>query len=102
MPTYVFKADGALDSSAARSNVPPNAAQAAQLPPDAQQIAKQKAAADREKVQTKLDVATGLSYLGQGSYDKAAQAFLKAGPIKHLDDWASKVRIVHTVQETVC
>ncbi|KAK7683842.1 hypothetical protein QCA50_013218 [Cerrena zonata] len=91
VPTYVFKADGALDSSAARSNVPPNAAQAAQLPPDAQLVAKQKAAAEREKVQTKLDVATGLSYLGQGTYDKAAQAFLKAGPVKNLDEWANKI-----------
>lgn len=91
VPTYVFKADGALDSSAARSNVQPNAAQAAQLPPDAIQIAKQKAAAERERVQTKLDVASGLSNLGQGSYEKAAQYFLKAGPIKNLEDWASKV-----------
>ncbi|CAL1709729.1 unnamed protein product [Somion occarium] len=89
--TYVFKADGALENAAARSNAAPNAAQAATLPPDAQQVAKAKAAAERERVQTKLDVATALSHLAQGAYEKAAQSFLKAGPIKNLEEWATKI-----------
>jgi COP9 signalosome complex subunit 1 len=45
----------------------------------------------REKVQAKLDLASALAYLGQGSYEKAARAFLKIKSIRALDDWAGKV-----------
>lgn len=50
--------------------------------------------AEREKVQTKLDVATGLAHLGQASYEKAAATFLKLGPPKGLEDWNGKVNVL--------
>lgn len=47
---------------------------------------------EREKIQSKLDLATALSQLGQGAYDKATVSFVRVGPIKSLGDWAHKVR----------
>ena len=46
---------------------------------------------ERDNVQAKLDLATALSNLGQGSYEKAAQYFLKVGTAKDLGDWVGKV-----------
>jgi len=46
---------------------------------------------DRDNVQAKLDLATALSHLGQGAYEKAAQYFLKVGAAKDLGDWVGKV-----------
>lgn len=83
--TYVFKAEAALDSaSVARANTGPEA------PAGSAQASKEKRNAEREKVQTKLDVAAALSHLGQSNYEKAAQTFLKAGPVKGLEEWAGK------------
>ena len=53
--------------------------------------------AEREKVQTKLDAAAALANLGQGAYDKAAKYFLKLGPIKGLEHWASTVSCIPRV-----
>ncbi|EIW53311.1 G protein pathway suppressor 1 [Trametes versicolor FP-101664 SS1] len=84
--TYVFKAEAALDSaSVARANTGPEA------PAGSAQASKEKRNAEREKVQTKLDVAAALSHLGQSNYEKAAQTFLKAGPVKGLEEWAGKI-----------
>ncbi|KAI9056495.1 G protein pathway suppressor 1 [Trametes sanguinea] len=84
--TYVFKAEAALDSaSMVRGQSGPEA------PAGAAQANKEKKNAERLRVQTKLDVATGLSHLGQSNYEKAAQTFLKAGPVKSLEDWAGKL-----------
>ncbi|THH00269.1 hypothetical protein EW026_g2236 [Hermanssonia centrifuga] len=86
IPTYVFKAEPALDAttnSLRNSNQGPTATQAP--------LGKEKIAAEREKVQSKLDLATALSHLGQGAYEKAAGSFLKIGPIKALGDWAKTV-----------
>jgi len=87
MSTYVFKADAALDatSSAARAPGPGPTA------PASAATSKDKGALEREKVQSKLDVSIALSYLGQGNYEKAAQAFLKVGPVKSLGDWAGRL-----------
>lgn len=46
--------------------------------------------AEREKYQVKLDVATGLSQLGQGQYEKAAHTFLRASSPNNLEDWNGK------------
>jgi COP9 signalosome complex subunit 1 len=46
---------------------------------------------DRDNVQAKLDLATALSHLGQGAYEKAAQYFLKVGAVKDLGDWVGKL-----------
>ncbi|KAH9854527.1 G protein pathway suppressor 1 [Lenzites betulinus] len=84
--TYVFKAEAALDSaSTVRTNTGPEA------PAGSAQASKEKRTAERERVQTKLDVAAALSHLGQGSYEKAAHTFLKAGPVKGLDEWSGKI-----------
>ncbi|KAL4067501.1 26S proteasome subunit RPN7-domain-containing protein [Scleroderma yunnanense] len=80
IPSYVYKAEGALESVAATA-----AASAAQgnnataITPTQTQPPpfRGKAATEREQVQTKLDFALALSHLGTGAYDKAATAFLK-------------------------
>ncbi|KAJ3478810.1 hypothetical protein NLI96_g9502 [Meripilus lineatus] len=82
--TYVFKADAALESSTTIGRTASSGAQSA--PPSREKIA-----AEREKVQTKLDAAAALANLGQGAYDKAAKYFLKLGPIKGLEHWASTI-----------
>ncbi|KAI0767344.1 PCI-domain-containing protein [Fomes fomentarius] len=84
--TYVFKAEAALDS--ATSVRPPTGPEA---PAGAAQASRDKRNAEREKVQSKLDLATAISHLGQMSYEKAAQAFLKVGPPKGLEDWLGKL-----------
>ncbi|KAI8989078.1 G protein pathway suppressor 1 [Trametes punicea] len=84
--TYVFKAEAALDSvTIARGQTGP------EPPAGSAQANKDKRNAEREKVQTKLDVATALSHLGQNNYEKAAQSFLKVGPVKGLEDWSGKL-----------
>jgi COP9 signalosome complex subunit 1 len=86
LTTYVFKADAALDASAAAAN---NNSVGAQ--PSSSSVPTKKKSAERENIQSKLDLAGALSYLGQGSYEKAAQAFLKIGNVKELGDWVGKV-----------
>ena len=51
-----------------------------------------KTSSERESVQSKLDLATALSHLGQANYQKAAYYFLRLGPVRELGDWAGKVR----------
>ncbi|KAI0701936.1 G protein pathway suppressor 1 [Cytidiella melzeri] len=80
--SYVYKAEPALDAT---SNSLRNANQgptATSAPPNREKIA-----AEREKVQSKLDLAIALSHLAQGTYDKAATYFLKVGSIKSLGNW---------------
>ena len=86
--TYVFKAEAALDSAtSARQPSGPEA------PAGAAQAHKEKRSAERERVQSKLDLATAVSNLGQNQYEKAAQTFLRIGPTKTLEDWSGKVCI---------
>ena len=91
LTTYVFKADAALDAaSAAAQASAAGASGAAAVPPTA--AAKKRGSAERDSVQSKLDLSTALSHLGQGNYEKAAQYLLKLGPAKELGDWVGKVR----------
>ena len=46
---------------------------------------------DKEQVQTKLDLATAFSHLGQGNYEKVASYIFRLGPPKDLGDWTGKV-----------
>jgi len=82
--TYVFKAEAALDIPAAGAE-------------KEKEKEKKKtgttANPEREKIQSKLDLALGLSMLGQSNYERAAWSFLKVG--KNLDDWVGKVRCWH-------
>ena len=96
IPTYVFKAEPALDAStnilrssalsSVQSAATPHAAATAA------QANKSRVASERQKTQTKLEVATGISHLGLGAFDKAAGAFLRAGSATSLGPWAHKVR----------
>lgn len=86
--SYVYKAEPALDATTnilRNSNQGPTATSA---PPG-----KEKIAAEREKVQSKLDLATALSHMAQGTYDKAASFFLKIGSIKSLGNWIGTVSV---------
>jgi len=49
--------------------------------------------AERDTYQSKLDLASVLSYLGQENYEKVAQCFLKLGLAKDLGDWVGKVHL---------
>ena len=84
--TYVFKAEAALDSATSvRQPTGPEA------PAGSAQATKEKRSAEREKVASKLELATAISNLGQSNYEKAAQTFLKVGPTKTLEEWCGKV-----------
>ena len=85
--TYVFKADAALESATSSITRTSSSGGSSQAAP----ANKEKIAAERERIQTKLDVAAALAYLGQGIYEKAAKSFIKVGPIKGLEHWATKV-----------
>ncbi|KAH7883123.1 26S proteasome subunit RPN7-domain-containing protein [Phlebopus sp. FC_14] len=74
--SYIFKAEGALESAAAGG---------------AGASATKKAGTDREQIQSKLDFALALSHLGHGNYEKAAFSFLRLGPIDQLGDWIGKL-----------
>lgn len=85
IPTYVFKAEPAVDAISSFSRGSGGAGGASGL------SARDRVHLDREKIQSKLDVASGIAHLASGSFEKAAQSFLKVGNISSLGDW-SKVR----------
>lgn len=80
--TYVFKADAALDGAIA----PPNGGNNNQSA-----TSNNKKTPERIKWQSKLDLASALSQLGQGNYDKAANSFLNLGSLADLGDWIGKL-----------
>lgn len=96
IPTYVFKAEPALDAStnALRSSAHTSAGSAAtpHAAATAAQASRDRLMYERQKTQTKLEVATGISHLGLGSYEKAAAAFVRAGGASTLGPWANRVR----------
>jgi len=85
--TYVFKADAALDAATAANTAPPTGS----TPVVAAASTTKKKSAERDNVQSKLDLATALSHLASASYEKAAISFLKVGPPKDLGDWIGKL-----------
>ncbi|KAJ7628348.1 26S proteasome subunit RPN7-domain-containing protein [Roridomyces roridus] len=90
LPTYVFKADAALDAaSAAASNAKDAEGSSSAAAP---LLNKKKAVSeDRERVQSKLDFASALSHFATGNYQKAAYGFLKLGPAKDFGDWMGRL-----------
>ncbi|KAH6903349.1 26S proteasome subunit RPN7-domain-containing protein [Coprinopsis sp. MPI-PUGE-AT-0042] len=92
LTTYVFKADAASDSAKAAA-APPSAAATASVTAVGAAQQKKKAAPDgeREGVQAKLSLATTLSHLGQGIYEKAANSLLNVGSPSNLVDWIGKL-----------
>ncbi|EIN14655.1 hypothetical protein PUNSTDRAFT_56670 [Punctularia strigosozonata HHB-11173 SS5] len=88
--TYVFKAEAAMEAVHAttdKKDAASSAAAAQTLPPGSQAAAASKRSADKEKVQTKLQYATGLCRLSSGNYERAANSFLHLGPISSLAEW---------------
>lgn len=86
--SYIFKADAALESTAATTA---GTAESGAAPASAQPASK-KLSPEREQVQSRLDFAMALSHLGHGNYEKAASLFLRLGPPEQLGDWVGKVR----------
>ena len=86
--TYVFKADAALDAASASAAKGANSSTSSN-----QQLLHKQRPEEREKIQSKLDFATAIAFLGQGNYEKAALTFLKLGSISKLGDWVGKVRM---------
>ena len=95
IPTYVYKGEAAIEAITGSRVAAANSGSASAKP-----AAKEKAVAERERVQTKLDAALAMSYLGQGQYEKAAQSFLKVGS-SGLDNWATAVSFA-IFQRIVC
>ncbi|KAJ2921868.1 hypothetical protein H1R20_g15224, partial [Candolleomyces eurysporus] len=91
LSTYVFKADAALDAATAAANAASSSEGAGASGAGAAAKKKATSSAERDAVQSKLDLATALSYMGQGNYEKAGQYFLKIGPAKELGDWVGKL-----------
>jgi COP9 signalosome complex subunit 1 len=81
IPTYVYKADAAMDASTATPKITSLLFVPHKPRPE-----------ERDKIQSKLELATALAHLGQGHYEKAAISFLRIGPVKKLGDWIGKVR----------
>lgn len=98
--TYVFKADAALDASSA--NAGPADSSAGAPAAAAAAAPSRKKSAEREQIQSKLDLATAFSHLGQGSYDKAAQMFTKVGSPKDLGEWIGKVSSRWPIKMMMC
>lgn len=92
IPTYVYKGEAALEAITGSRVAAANAAQASAISnPNARPVAREKAVAERDRTQTKLDVALAMSYLAQGQYEKAAQSFMKVGSPEGLEGWAGAV-----------
>jgi hypothetical protein len=83
IPTYVFRADAALDAASASATK--------ELSSTSSTTQHKQRPEEREKIQYKLEFATGLAHLGQGNYEKAALSFLKLGPPSKLSNWIGKV-----------
>ncbi|KAG1730270.1 26S proteasome subunit RPN7-domain-containing protein [Suillus paluster] len=84
--SYVFKAEGALDTANATA-----VANVAAGSNNSSVAAPPKKSAERDQVQSKLDFAMALFHLGQVNYEKAAHFFLKIGSPDSLGDWIGKI-----------
>ncbi|KIY42962.1 PCI-domain-containing protein [Fistulina hepatica ATCC 64428] len=92
--TYVFKAEAALDAAAVTANASAEKSAASSGVGNSAAFAatmKKSLNSERERVQSKLNLATGIAHLGQGYFEKAALAFLRIGSIKDLGDWVGKL-----------
>ncbi|KAK0484432.1 26S proteasome subunit RPN7-domain-containing protein [Armillaria novae-zelandiae] len=85
LPTYVFKAEAALDAATAAASA------AKDGPAPMVSASGKKSTPERDRVQSKLDLATALSYLGQDNYEKAACSLLRLGPTRDLGEWAGRL-----------
>ncbi|KAH9811637.1 26S proteasome subunit RPN7-domain-containing protein [Melampsora americana] len=74
--SYIGKAEGALDAATSKDNKQ-DAASRAKIPGTPGISSSESKEKDRARSIERLNVAKGLSYLGQGCYAKAASVFLK-------------------------
>ncbi|KAJ3833569.1 26S proteasome subunit RPN7-domain-containing protein [Lentinula raphanica] len=90
LPTYVFKAEAALEAVASSSA---NAAKGDNA--SSRKTASSTTSADREILQSKLEFATALGQLAQSNYERAAYHFLRLSPGTGsqggLGDWFGKL-----------
>ncbi|KAG6816086.1 hypothetical protein H0H87_008748 [Tephrocybe sp. NHM501043] len=92
LSTYVFKADAALEASQNTANAGNGGGIGSSgVPTPSVTTGKKKSSLERQQVQSKLDLATALSHLGQSNYEKAAYSFLRIGSAKELGDWVGTV-----------
>lgn len=88
--TYAYKAEATLaptEQSKESKKAPIPAAGSAA----AAAAASSSTNVEREKAQSKLDLAYGIAHLGTGNYEKAAFSFSKV--VKSVDDWFGSVRV---------
>jgi COP9 signalosome complex subunit 1 len=88
LTTYIFKAEAALEATMASNVVPGTAGSAPTATQNSAAAAKKR---EKEQIQTKLDLASAFSHLGQGNYEKVASYMFRLGPPKDLGDWTGKV-----------
>jgi COP9 signalosome complex subunit 1 len=89
IPTYVFKAETALEAVAnSKLKEDKDSQHSARQTSSSRQVS-----GERDKVQSKLEFATALAHLGQANYEKAAFAFVNLGSADKLGDWVGKVRL---------
>ncbi len=87
LPTYVFKAEAALDAATAAASASANK----DAPTPMVSTGAKKSSPERDRVQSKLDLATALSYLGQDNYEKASYNLLRLGSTKDLGEWIGRL-----------
>ncbi|KAK0460584.1 26S proteasome subunit RPN7-domain-containing protein [Desarmillaria tabescens] len=87
LPTYVFKAEAALDAATAAASASANK----DAPTPMVSTGAKKSSPERDRVQSKLDFATALSYLGQDNYEKASYNLLRLGSTKDLGEWIGRL-----------
>ena len=75
--SYIIKAEAALESTSA-TNAGATTSQTSRRN-------------ERSPTHSKLDLASALHHLGQGSYERAATMFLKVGPADQLGGWIGKL-----------
>ena len=93
LTTYIFKAEAALEATLAANGPGGNAGTgsatgAGSSTQNAAMVAKKR---EKEQVQSKLDLATAFSHLGQGNCERVAAFIFRLGPPKDLGDWLGKV-----------
>ncbi|KAG6839785.1 hypothetical protein C0991_011700, partial [Blastosporella zonata] len=95
LSSYIFKAEAALDAAQNTANAGNGGngggIGSSGVPTPSVTTGKKKSSLERQQVQSKLDLATALSQLGQSNYEKAAYSFLRIGSAKELGDWVGAI-----------
>ncbi|KAK0447207.1 26S proteasome subunit RPN7-domain-containing protein [Armillaria borealis] len=82
-----LSAEAALDAATAAASASANK----DAPTPMVSTGAKKSSPERDRVQSKLDLATALSYLGQDNYEKASYNLLRLGSTKDLGEWIGRL-----------